>query len=65
VPTDVETSFMLSNSQQLIATNLILFYFILFYFILFYFISVANLMAKHPPFNQYPLADMLAILQPQ
>jgi hypothetical protein len=56
---------MLFNSQQLIATNLILFYFILFYFILFYFISVANLMAKHPPFNQYPLADMLAILQPQ
>jgi hypothetical protein len=30
--------FMLFNSQQLIATNLILFYFILFYFILFYFI---------------------------
>jgi hypothetical protein len=55
VPTDVKTSFMLSNSQQLIATNLTP----------FYFISVANLIAKHPPFNQYPLADMLAILQPQ
>jgi cytochrome P450 len=45
----------MSNSQQLIAANLTP----------FNLISVANLIAKHPPFSQYPFADMLATLQQQ
>jgi cytochrome P450 len=54
VSIDIKTSFM-SKSQQLIAANLTP----------FNLISVANLVAKHPPFSQYPFANMLTTLQQQ
>lgn len=47
--------FFMSKSTQLIVANLTP----------FNLINVASLIAKHPPFSQYPFADMLATLQQQ